>query len=135
MVDQRNNCIKEADMVKLREGIAKNERETHRNKTAIEKINVKLDVQYELSKSIAVMAEKMGTINKSVESTNKVVIQLKTDVESITNQINDQKFQTLDERYAEAQMKLSVWERYKTHIIMMILSAVVTLVLTTIGGM
>lgn len=135
MVEQRDRCIKEADMVKLREDIAKNERETIRNRKEIEKMNVKLDIQHELSKSIAVMAEQMGTINKAVESTNGMVTQLQSDVDNITNQMHDQRFQTLDERYIESQLRLSVWERYKTHIVLMIISAVVTIVLTQIGGM
>lgn len=134
MVEQ-HGCIKEADMVKLREDIAKNDRETTRNRKEIEKMNVKLDIQHELSISIAVMAEQMGTINKAVESTNGMVSQLQSDVDRITNQMHDQKFQTLDERYIESQLRLSVWERYKTHIILMIITAVVTIVFTQIGGM
>lgn len=115
-----HNCSKEGEIAALKENVINLYKKYDAHDKQIEKIENKTNAQYEMAKSIAVMAEKMTTISQ--------------DVKEVKDDVNALKKEVREKREDELETKLSIWEKYKSHIITLIITAVVTYSLSKIGG-
>ncbi|MFH5834542.1 hypothetical protein ACHAL6_00525 [Proteiniclasticum sp. C24MP] len=115
-----HKCSKEGEIAALKENVINLYKKHDAHDKRMEKIENKTDAQYEMAKSIAVMAEKMTTISEDVK-------EVKADVTALKKEVREK-------REGALETKINVWEKYKSHIITLIITAVVTYYLLQIGG-
>ncbi len=115
-----HKCLKEGEIAALRENIVTLYKKHDSQEKRLDKIETKTEAQYEMAKSIAVMAEKMTTISQ--------------DVKEVKNEVNSLKTEVREKREDELENKISTWQKYKSHVITLIITAVVTYYLLQIGG-
>ena len=115
------NCKKEGDIAAINIRVEEHDRR-------LNKYENKQDTIYKMAESLAVMAEKMTGISEDVS-------EVKNDVTGLKAEFNNLKDQTKVEQINVLKANLGVWEKYKTQIITLISTAVVTAYLIKIGGM
>jgi len=122
-----HKCSKEGEIAALKENVINLYKKYDAHDKQIEKIENKTDAQYEMAKSIAVMAEKMASISDDVKEVKNELQVVKTDVATMKKEVQEDKEE-------EFKKKLGVWEKYKSHIITLIITAAVTYYLSQIIG-
>lgn len=115
-----HKCIKEGDIAAIKENIINLYKKQDAHDKRMEKIEIRTDAQYEMAKSIAVMAEKMTTISE--------------DVKEVKNDVNALKKEVREKREEELEDEIGIFRKYKSQIITLIITAVVTYYLAKIGG-
>lgn len=120
-------CVKEGEIAALKENVVTLYKKMDAHDKRMEKIENKTDAQYEMAKSIAVMAEKMTAISDDVREVKTELNYVKKDVTSLKKEVQEDKHNSLKEEN-------SVWRKYKSHIILLIITAVVTYYLANLGG-
>ena len=118
-----HRCIKEAELATVITNQGVLFRATDANKKEIEKLDAQQTTIYDLTKSVAVIAEQITTIRDDVRDVKTDVISMKQEFKKIK-----------EEEVSGLRGELGVWEKYKSHIILMIISSVVAIYLAQILG-
>ena len=101
---------------------------TESNKKEIDNFKSEQKNMYDLVKSVAVIAEQIITIRDDVRAVKTDVLSMKSELKTELNSIKANKI-------AELIDELNVWQKYKTTIISIIITAVLSVYLMKIGGM
>lgn len=115
-----HKCSKEGDIATLKENIITLYKKQDAHDKRMEKIENRTEAQFEMAKSIAVMAEKMTTISEDVK-------EVKADVTALKKEVREKREEDLEE-------EVGIFRKYKSQIITLIITAVVTYYLAKIGG-
>lgn len=92
----------------------------------MDKFDEKQDAVNKMATSLAVMAKEMSGISRDVGELKSGFTGLKKDFDNMKEMTTKQQIKALEK-------ELSVWERYKEKVVMIIITAVTTLVLVKIG--
>lgn len=115
-----HKCSKEGDIAAIKENIITIYKKQDAHDKRMEKIENRTEAQFEMAKSIAVMAEKMTTISEDVK-------EVKADVTALKKEVRGKREDELEE-------EVGIFRKYKSQIITLIITAVVTYYLSNIGG-
>ena len=86
------------------------------------------DALYDLSKSVAVIAKEMTHIGEDVKEVKQEVSEVKTDLTNIKNSQN-----TFESKQDKEDAKM--WKEIKKYVFFAFLGAVITYLLSTLGGL
>jgi len=125
---EQHRCNKEGELAALKENVTAVYMRLEEHNRRLEKYEGKQDATYKMAESLAVMAEKMTGMSEDVRD-------VKNDVTGLKEEFNNLKDQTKVEQINTLKANLGIWEKYKAQIISIIITAVVTIYLTKIGGL
>lgn len=121
-------CTKEPDIEILKEHVKTLYQKHDETKKWQEKYEGKQDVIYDISKSIAVMAEKMGGIREDVQQIKGEVLDVKKDVGALKEKMQSDKRQDLKDENDD-------WRKYKWQIVFAITGLVIGYFFNALGGL
>ena len=119
-------CVKEGDFSEVKANI-KNLHER------MDKMEQKAEAQYKMSEAIAILAENSKHISDDLKEVKGDVATVKKDMDSVKKQAEVDRTTHEREKAELSDKKLSVIEKYGTHILLMSISAVVSYLLAAIN--
>ena len=121
-MDECKVCSKASNIGALEENVKTLFKISDRHDKALSKLDERMDSQYKLSESIAVMAEQMLGIGKSMNEVKEELGQVKKDVGELRDKVKD-------DRTKELEKEASKWEKYKWHVLLVVTTGIISYLL------
>lgn len=121
-----HKCIREGDFSEVKAGL----KHLHER---VDKMEQKTEAQYKMSEAIAILAENSKHISDDLKEVKGDVATVKKDVDSVKKQAEIDRNLHEKEKAELSDKKLSIIEKYGTHILLMIISAVVSYLLAAVN--